>query len=159
MSKQHLNHKYVKIRRLMVATGLLFVLYACTKKQTQMPIVGTWELISATTTEKDANFSTFDSRSRFIKIINPTHFAFLNHSLRAKGDTSTGTFTAGGGTYTLVDSVYTERLDYYTDRKWENNKFEFVLTLTGDTLTQKGIEKVAKLDIDRVITETYKRVK
>ncbi len=137
---------------------MLFVLYACDKKQTQMQIVGTWELISATTTEKDTSFSTFDSRNKFIKIINPTHFAFLNHSLRADGDTSTGTFTAGGGAYTLVDSLYTERLDYCIDRTWENNKFEFVLTLTGDTLTQKGIEKVDKLGIDRVITEKYRRV-
>lgn len=142
----------------MAAIVSFFALYACDKKQMRMPIVGTWELISATTTEKDTNFSTFDSRNRFIKIINPTHFAFLNHRLRAEGDTSTGTFTAGGGTYTLVDSLYTESLDYYTDRKWENNKFEFVLTLISDTLTQKGIEKVGKLGIDRVITEKYKRV-
>lgn len=147
----------MRIRPLPI-TALLFALYACDNKQTRMPIVGTWELISATTTEKDTNFSTFDGRNRFIKIINPTHFAFLNHSLRAKGDSSTGTFTAGGGTYTLVDSVYTERLEYYTDRQWENNKFDFILTLTGDTLTQKGVEKVDKLGIDRVIIETYKRV-
>ena len=142
----------------MVAVMMIFALHACTEKQSRMPIVGTWELISATTTEKDTNFSTFDSRNKFIKIINPTHFAFLNHSLRAKEDTSTGTFTAGGGTYTLTDSVYTESLDYNTDRKWENNKFEFVLTLIGDTLVQRGAEKIDKLDIDRVITEKYRRV-
>lgn len=137
-------------------TGLLGV--GCSPTPAQLPIVGTWELIAATTTQKDTSFSTFDGRNRFIKIINPTHFAFLNHNLRAKGDTGTGTFTAGGGAYTLVDSIYTESLDYYTDRKWENNKFEFVVTLSGDTLVQKGIEKVDKLGINRVIVEKYKRV-
>lgn len=141
---------------LTVLTGMLGV--GCSTRPAQPPIVGTWELVSATTTEKDTSFSTFDSRNKFIKIINPTHFAFLNHSQRAKEDTSTGTFTAGGGTYTLVDSVYTESLDYYTDRKWENNKFAFVVTLTDDTLVQKGVEKVDKLGIDRVIVEKYKRV-
>jgi hypothetical protein len=58
-----------------------------------------------------------------------------------------------------VDSVYTESLDYYIDRKWENNKFDFTVAIRGDTLVQKGIEKVDKLGINRVIVETYKRVK
>ena len=140
-----------------VLVGMLCT--GCTTRPTQPPIVGTWELVAATTTEKDTTFSTFEGKNKFIKIINPTHFAFLNHSLRAKEDTSAGTFTAGGGAYTLVDSVYTEHLDYYIDRKWENNKFEFVVTMKGDTLVQKGIEKQDKLGIDRVIVETYKRVK
>ncbi|GAB3222240.1 hypothetical protein [Spirosoma arcticum] len=140
-----------------VLVGMLCI--GCTTRPTQLPIVGTWELVAATTTEKDTTFSTFDSRNKFVKIINPTHFAFLNHSLRAKEDTNAGTFTAGGGAYTLVDSVYTESLDYYIDRKWENNKFDFVVTLKGDTLVQKGVEKLDKLGIDRVIVETYKRVK
>ena len=142
-----------------IITILVVILcVGCNTKPTQPPIVGTWELVAATTTEKDTNFSTFDSRNKFIKIINPTHFAFLNHNLRAKEDTNAGTFTAGGGAYTLVDSVYTESLDYYIDRKWENNKFEFIVTMRGDTLVQKGIEKVDKLGIDRVIVEKYKRV-
>ena len=141
-------------------TALVSILcIGCGTRQTQPSIVGTWELVAATTTEKDTTFSTFDSKNKFIKIINPTHFAFLNHSLRAKEDTSTGTFTAGGGVYTLVDSVYTESLDYYIDRKWENNKFDFTVAIRGDTLVQKGIEKVDKLGINRVIVETYKRVK
>jgi len=93
-----------------------------------------------------------------IKIINPTHFAFLSHARRTTKDTA-ATFTAGGGKYTLVDSVYTEYLEYYIDPAWENNKFEFVVKITDDTLIQKGIEKVDKLGIDRVITEKYIRVK
>ena len=147
---------------LRTAPGLLVIittLYGCNTRQTPTPIVGTWELISATTTEKDTTFSTFNPKHRMIKLINSTHFAFLNHDLNPKKDSSTAAFTAGGGKYTLVDSIYTEHLDYYIDKEWENNKFDFVIKITNDTLIQKGVEKVEKLGIDRVIVEKYKRVK
>ncbi len=140
---------------------VLSALLACNTKQNHLsiPIIGTWELISATTTEKDTTFSTFNPKIKMIKIINPTHFAFLTHDLNMGKDTTTAAFTAGGGAYTLMDSTYTEQLEYYIDRQWENNKFQFVVHITNDTLIQKGVEKLDKLGIDRVIVETYKRVK
>ena len=116
-------------------------------------------MVSATTTEKDTTFSTFDPTHKMIKIINPTHFAFLNHAVMPGKDSAANAFTAGGGKYSLVDSVYTEHLDYFTDRQWENNQFQFVVKITNDTLIQKGVEKVDKLGIDRVIVETYKKVR
>lgn len=134
------------------------MLSGCRTKQTGMPVQGTWELISATTIEQDSSFSTFDAGHKMIKIINATHFAFLNHALdRAKNATTS--FSAGGGTYTLVDSLYTENLEYFNDKEWENTKFQFVVKIIGDTLIQKGTEKVDKLGVDRVIIEKYKRVK
>lgn len=137
--------------------ALISLVYGCTTRQPSVPIVGTWELISATTTEKDSTFSTFDPTHKMIKIINPTHFAFLNHAVNVPKDSSNA-FTGGGGKYTLVDSVYTEQLDYFIDKNWENHTFPFVVKLVGDTLIQKGVEKVEKLGIDRVIVEKYKRV-
>lgn len=136
---------------------VIFVLAGCHTKQPALPITGTWELVSATTTEKDSTFSTFDPKHKMIKIINPTHFAFLNHAVGA-GDSAAHEFSAGGGAYTLVDSIYTEHLDYFNDKKWENNKFEFRIKLVKDTLIQKGIEKIDKLGIDHVIIEKYKRI-
>ncbi len=134
---------------------------ACTdnKKQNILPIIGTWELISATSTEKDSTVSTFNPKTKMIKIINSTHFAFFSHDLNMGKDTATAAFTAGAGSYTLKESVYTEHLDYFIDRAWENNTFEFVVNIMNDTLIQKGIEKVEKLGIDHVIIEKYKRVK
>lgn len=128
-------------------------------KQIPIPIMGTWELISATTTEKDSTFSTFNPNIKMIKIINPTHFAFLSHDVNMGKDSSTAAFTAGGGSYTLKDSIYTEHLEYFISREWENNKFEFVVNIANDTLTQKGVEKIEKLGVDHVIIEKYKRVK
>lgn len=145
--------------RVLHSLVLVSILSSCTTKQTESdsPIMGTWELVSATTTEKDSTFSTFDPTHKMIKIINPTHFSFLNHKVNTPIDSSNA-FTAGGGTYTLVDSTYTEHLDYFSDKNWEGNKFEFTVKISGDTLVQKGIEKVEKLGIDHIIIETYKRV-
>ncbi len=129
------------------------------QKQAPPPLLGTWELIAATSTEKDSTVSTFNPKVRMIKIINPTHFAFLSHAIGMGKDSTVAPFTAGGGAYTLKDSVYTEHLEYFVDRAWENNKFEFVVKIANDTLVQKGIEKVEGLGVDHVIVETYKRIK
>ncbi|TRX37286.1 hypothetical protein FNW52_04805 [Flavobacterium sp. ZT3R18] len=127
-------------------------------QQSGLPIIGTWELISATRTEKDSTFSTFDPKVKMIKIINPTHFSFFQHDL-TMGKEPNPKFTAGAGKYTLINDTYTEYLEYFIDREWENNKFEFKVSIQNDTLTQKGIEKVEKLGVDRTIVEKYKRVK
>jgi hypothetical protein len=147
----------MSLKPVLFSVVILSILCGCQPKQTSAPIVGTWELISATTTEKDSTFSTFDPTHKMIKIINATHFAFLNHALNVEKDSSNA-FTGGGGTYSFVDSTYTENLEYFIDPKWERNKFEFVVNISNDTLIQKGVEKVEKLGIDRVIVETYKRV-
>lgn len=144
--------------------GMIVMLTACNQTEqsnepTSLPLMGTWELIAATTIEKDTSFSTFDAGRKMIKIINPTHFAFLNHAIRAEKDTSNATFIAGGGTYTLVDSIYTEQLEYFVDPAWENKTFEFVVKISNDTLIQEGVEKIEELGIDHVIVEKYKRVK
>lgn len=128
-------------------------------KQSSLPIIGTWELVSATSSKKNSTVSTFNPKQKMIKIINQTHFAFLSHDLNNGKDSATAAFTAGGGTYTLADSVYTEHLDYFVDRQWESNKFEFVIKIVKDTLIQQGIEKVEKLGVNHVIIEKYKRVK
>ena len=136
----------------------LFILSSC-QKDSENSILGTWELISATSTENDSTFSTFNPKVKMIKILNGTHFSFLSHDLDGGKDSTQAAFTAGGGTYELKDSVYTENLDYFIDRQWENHKFEFVIYIKNDTLVQKGIEKLEKLGIDRVIVEKYQRVK
>jgi hypothetical protein len=127
-------------------------------KHSNLPIIGTWELISATTTQKDSTFSTFDPKIKMIKIINPDHFAFFQHDL-TMGKEPNPKFAAGAGKYTLVNDTYTEYLEYFSNRQWENNKFEFKVSIKNDTLTQQGIEKGEKLGVDRIITEKYKRLK
>ena len=138
--------------------ALLFVFCAC-DKQSAPSLEGTWQLISATSTEKDSTFSTFNPKVKMIKIINASHFAFLSHDITGAKDSTRAAYTAGGGTYTLKDSLYSENLEYFIDPQWENHKFEFVVKIQNDTLVQKGVEKLEKLGIDRVIVEKYVRLK
>lgn len=120
-----------------------------------LPIEGTWKLISGTTIQDgDTTFTDYTEGQESIKIIDKTHFAFLRHDLNG-GNDSTAVFVAGGGTYSLTDSRYTEHLEYCNYREWEGHDFEFELMVKGDTLVQTGIEKVEDLGVDRVIIETY----
>jgi hypothetical protein len=145
---------------------ILFVSFSCVEKKQKeilkkepLPITGTWQLITGTLIEKgDTSITDYTKDLAFIKIINDSHFAFLKHDL-TKGKGESKNFDAGGGTYTLSDSLYTEHLDYYRTKEWEGGKFSFVVTIKNDTLTQTGIEKVESAGVNRVNTEVYVRLK
>jgi hypothetical protein len=154
----------MKKKILFALYGLTILLGGCNtnnKKtgQTALPIAGTWQLISGTTIEKkDTTVTYYTSNLSFIKIINDTHFAFLKHDLK-KGKDSSANFGSGGGSYTLKDSLYTEHLEYCSDREWEGNDFSFTITIKNDTLIQSGIEKVENTGINRLNIEKYARLK
>lgn len=119
---------------------------------------GTWRLVSGTTITRGVSVVTdYTKESNMIKIINDTHFAFLKHDLNSPKDSSHH-FDAGGGSYTLTANNYTEHLDYYGDRNWEGKTFNFTVSISNDTLIQRGMEKVEKEGIDREIIERYVRV-
>src|SRR5678815_1736950 len=78
----------------------------------QKPIAGTWRLLKGEVIQKgDTAVTDYTKNVSFIKIINDTHFAFLQHDLK-KGKDSAAVFSAGGGRYSLTDSLYTEHLEY-----------------------------------------------
>ena len=152
-----------KIGFIMVS-GLLVSCSASVHRQEvnsdKLPIVGTWKLISGTIIEKgDTTVTFYDKNLSFIKIINDTHFAFLNHDLKKGKDTATAAYSSGGGRYTLQDSTYTEHLEYCSDRQWEDNNFPFTISIKNDTLVQRGIEKVESEGINRLNIEKYVRLK
>lgn len=122
-------------------------------------LIGTWQLVSATSTQGDSTVSTFNPKVKMIKMINLTHFSFFSHDLNNGKDSFNASYSAGGGPYTLKDSVYTEHLEYFNERKWEGNSFDFIVTFTSDTLIQKGVEKVANLGVDHIIVEKYIKLK
>jgi hypothetical protein len=124
-----------------------------------VPIMGTWKLISGTLIEKnDTTITYYTKKISFIKIINETHFAFLQHDIN-KGKDSSAVFVAGGGRYSLSDSVYSEHLEYCNDRVWEGNDFSFIVTVKDDTLIQRGIEKVEDAGVNRLNIEKYIKLK
>jgi hypothetical protein len=144
-----------------LAIGIFFI--SCSVKQDRAeskssPLVGTWQLVSGTIIEKgDTTVTDYTKDRSFIKIINDTHFAFLMHDLNASDSSSV--YGSGGGKYDLVDSIYTEHLEYCNDRKWEGHDFVFTVTIKGDTLVQQGIEKIESAGVNRLNIEKYFRVK
>ena len=144
--------------------SVLFLMSCNTTTQNQqttqksLPIQGTWKLLTGTLIEKgDTTVTDYTKDKSFIKIINDTHFAFLMHDLNKGKDTAE--FSAGGGAYTLNDSAYTEHLEYCNDRQWEGNDFSFTITISNDTLTQTGIEKIDSIGVNRLNIEKYVRFK
>ena len=148
----------MKINPIIFLTAIC-LLSGCDKKTSGNPITGTWQLVSGTTITKGVSSITdYTKTQRMIKIRDSSHFAFLNHSINTPKDSSNN-FDAGGGAYTLVGDKYTEHLDYYKDKVWEGKSFDFTISFNGDTLIQKGLEKVEKENIDRIIIEKYLKVK
>jgi hypothetical protein len=122
-------------------------------------LTGTWELLKGTLIEKgDTTITEYGKNVSFIKIINDTHFAFLQHDLH-RGKDSTAVFVSGGGRYSLNKDQYTEQLEYCSAREWEGNDFKFTITLKGDTLIQQGVEKVEATGVNRLNIEKYVRMK
>ncbi len=123
-------------------------------------ITGTWKLLTGTMIEKgDTSVTDYTVNKSFIKIINDSHFAFLLHDLTKGKDSSTAAYSSGGGSYSLTDSTYTEHLEYCSDRQWEGNDFTFTISISNDTLIQRGTEKVESAGIDRINEEKYVRIK
>ena len=148
---------------LIVSFIALLLLGACTNPTVHttsgIPLAGTWQLFSATIIDKGDTITTDYSKDlRMIKVINDSHFSFLNHDLK-QGKDSTALFIAGGGRYTLVGDQYTEFLEYCSDRAWEGHDFKFNIKVSNDTLTQTGREEVKEKGIERLNIERYVRVR
>ncbi len=150
----------MKIKIVLVAVAMF--LFSCAGKNSKPsnnPLEGTWQLITGTLIEKGATTRTdYTKSTSFIKIINDTHFAFLQHDLK-KGADSSAVFVAGGGSYSVTDSIYIEHLEYCSDRSWEGNDFKFTYSIKADTLIITGIEKVESAGVNRVNIEKYIRIK
>ena len=143
---------------------VLFILMSCNEhnrieNQTAMQLEGTWQLISGTVIEKgDTTFTDYTKNKNMIKIINKTHFAFLNHDLKKGKDSVNVVFVAGGGKYELKDGQYIEHLEYCSSREWEGNTFAFTIKIQNDTLTQSGIEKIEGIGVNRLNIEKYVKI-
>jgi hypothetical protein len=154
----------MRIVTVVTLTAVLGTILSCTSETkplptgSKIPIMGTWQLVSRTVIEKGDTVTTSNKTESFIKVINDSHFAFLQHDLK-KGKDSAAVFVAGGGRYSLKDSLYSEHLEYCSARNWEDNDFAFTVTLKNDILTQSGVEKVESAGVNRVNIERYVRVK
>ncbi len=149
-----------------ISALLLIFFVACESKKTDAPVasvvsplVGTWKLVSGTTIQGTDTVTTDYTKNKdFVKVINSTHFSFVGHDL-TKGKDSIPFYSSGAGTYSLKDSLYTENLQFCNDRMWEGNSFPFTIKIENDSLIQTGVEKVEKINVNRLNVERYVRVK
>src|SRR6266850_5295843 len=152
------------MKRRLEVVWILSVLFSCMENRsaeqpTADDLEGTWQLISGTIIEKgDTAHTDYTHGHQMIKVINQSHFAFLNHDL-SRGNDSSAMFAAGGGKYELTGDRYTEHLEYCSDRAWEGNDFAFTIRIQNDTLTQSGIEKIEGTRINRMNIEKYVRIR
>jgi hypothetical protein len=138
-------------RHFFVLSLIVAILYCHACSQQPSPLIGTWKLLKGTTIEgKDSTVIDYTQGQEMIKIITPTHFAFLRHDLSHGKDSTTAVYSAGGGR--------AQHLDYLELREWENHSFEFEYSIKNDTLTTKGLEKVDGAGINRINIEQYIRV-
>lgn len=149
--------------RLLALLATVF-LFACNlsvdTREPTLPIKGTWQLFSATLVENgDSTTTDYTKDKKFIKIINDSHFSFTSHDLAHGKDSATAAFSAGAGSYTLKDSLYTESLEFCSAREWEGHDFTFTVTIQNDTLVQSGVEKIEGTNVNRLNIEKYVRVK
>jgi|SRR5664279_170896 len=154
------------MKLLTIAAFVLLTLQGCDINQEKTrsaapdnPLIGTWELVTGTTIQgKDTTTTDYTKGKKFIKIIDATHFAFVGHDL-SKGKDTASFYSSGAGTYTLSDSMYTEHLQFCSDRAWEGNDFVFTISFQNDMFTQTGIEKIDSIKVNRLNIERYVRVK
>ncbi|HEY3403129.1 MAG TPA: hypothetical protein VGK59_07070 [Ohtaekwangia sp.] len=149
---------------------ILIVLASCKTETKQLTLkdelMGSWKLIYAVSIKKDTTIHNDPPGTTMIKILNDTHFAFMQHDVKQPGDTTTSAagriFGAGGGTYDLEGSSYTEHLEYCSARGYEGHDFNFNIEIKGDTLIQTGIEKLKDIgvgDENVQLVEKYIRIR
>ncbi len=145
---------------LLISTAIVSCRMQVSDTSSKPVITGTWKLLTGTLIEKgDTVVTDYTKNISFIKIINDSHFSFIQHDLNKGKDSSAAVFGAGAGSYQLTDSTYTENLEYCNAREWEGHSFTFTVTITGDTLVQRGIEKIEGTSINRLNIEKYIRIK
>ncbi|MEC3906682.1 hypothetical protein VOI54_06605 [Tamlana sp. 2201CG12-4] len=130
---------------------LPLILLNCKKQPDK--IIGTWKMVHAEVLENDSLKIKDLSQTRFIKIINDTHFAFFNQQ-----NNGNEKFYGGGGTYTFDGSNYTETLNFTSVESMKDHEFSFKIHIKEDSLIQTGLEHVKEAGINREITEKYIRI-
>lgn len=132
---------------------IAITLFACRSKQDENPLIGSWKMVYADIKTKDSLEIKDLSNAHFIKIINPTHFAFFNENIKDANNSY-----SGGGTYSFKDTNYTETLKYTNIPAIKGHSFNFSVHFKGDTLIQTGIENIPEANINRYITEKYIKI-
>ncbi len=147
------------MKSILIIAFAVFVFITCDNnnesiQKSNNDIIGTWKLIYGEVKENDSLTIKDISESDFVKIINKSHFAYFN-----QGHQEPINFYGAGGTYTLENNIYTEKLSYTAWGDYRNRNFSFTVEISKDSLIQYGIEEVKEKGIKRYVIEKYIRIK
>jgi hypothetical protein len=112
--------------------------------------VGTWKLVS--TKYGDAkDFTKYGETSSRLKLINPTHFTWIEVDATTKK-----VLSSAGGSYKLSGNTYTETIDFAGDGMdaFLGKSQKFTIKIEGDKLFQSG-----ELSNGLKIEENWERVR
>jgi hypothetical protein len=99
--------KVMKMKLILSTLLVSFSIICCA--QNNIPMVGTWKMISGKMTNGDSTFSYDMNTTEAIKIVSPTHFAVFSK------DKATGVLEhAGAGTISVSGDQYTETITFAT---------------------------------------------
>ena len=151
-----------------ILTFLLIILFAgCSTPPKKNKFEGVWELTSQKWDGKES------ISGREIYIITNKHFSFLiqdtadakallaKKSLRDSLSAFSDDFYAGGGSYKLNDSVYTEMIEFFLNPEHVGSSIDYIVKLDGDRLYKSGMFpelKDGKKVKDVFLEEVYKRI-
>ncbi|EDP72786.1 hypothetical protein FBALC1_16832 [Flavobacteriales bacterium ALC-1] len=141
------------MRQIYVVLVVLIICTSCKNEETKNDIEGTWKMIYAETKQGDSIEIKDLSNTDFIKIINASHFVFINQDY-----SNVENFYSGGGTYKYQGKKYVETLGFTSVELIRNHEFPFTIKISGDTLIQKGLEEVKAAGIKREIIEKYIKI-
>lgn len=127
--------------RTAAAVAFLLLVPHSAYAQTACRLEGVWQLVSGT-----ADGQSYPASARSIKIITKGHFAVLGEEARGVRELKTAadslqafrTMSAGGGTYKLQGTTYTETLDYFADPAYAGRSVSFTCRTEGDRFFQSG---------------------
>lgn len=122
--------------------------------QADYSIEGSWQMVYAEIREKDSVQVKDLSNTRFIKIINADHFAFVNQE-----NGTSDNFSSGAGRYSYDGKNYIETLEFVSWTEIRGHDFHFEVSVSADSLIQHGHELVEEAGMDRYILEKYVRIK
>jgi hypothetical protein len=130
---------------LTISTGTTF-----NPKKDSVTIQGTWQLVSSKYGPSASGFTDFPEIMRRIKVINETHFIWVQYDTLSRRVVS-----SAGGSYTMNGNTYTESLDFGQSMdEYLKKSHAFTIKVEGDMLFQTGL-----LAPDYKIEEIWKRVK
>jgi hypothetical protein len=145
-----------------VATALSFA--SPLAGQSTCKVEGVWQLVSGSEDGKP-----YPAGAGELKIITKTHFAVFwqipggPKEMKSTAD-SLAAFRhagAGGGTYTVQGTTYTEKLDYFPDPAYVGKNVAFTCRTEGDRFYQSGnfpVFEGGRKVRDAKIEEVWRRV-